>query len=86
MRYLVAYDISDNKVRLKLSRLLSRYGYRIQLSVFYIPHITQAELDSLYLRIKSMVNPRRDRVYFYPVDSFELFEGYPIEPWSVEVV
>jgi CRISPR-associated protein Cas2 len=86
MKYLVAYDISNSKVRLQVSRLLTRYGYRIQLSVFYIPRITEGELDKLYRDIKALVNPRTDRVYFYPVDRFELFEGYPIEPWSVEVV
>lgn len=86
MRYLVAYDISSSKVRIKVSRLLSRYGYRIQLSVFYLPDLTEGELDALYLQIKKLVNPRTDRVYFYPVDRFEFFEGYPIEPWSVEVI
>ncbi len=86
MRYLVAYDISDDSRRVKVSRLLTKYGYRIQLSVFYLPSVSEAEVDRLYLQIKSMVNPRTDRVYFYPVERFELFEGYPLEPWKVEVL
>ncbi|NPA40770.1 MAG: CRISPR-associated endonuclease Cas2 [Aquificae bacterium] len=86
MKYLVAYDISDNRTRLKVSRLLTKYGYRIQLSVFYIPHITEGELENLYREVKNMVNPKRDRVYFYPVERIEVFEGYPIEPWTVEVL
>ncbi len=86
MKYLVAYDISSSKVRKKVSRLLTEYGYRIQLSVFYIPDITEGELNTLYMNIKRLVNPRKDRVYFYPVEKIELFKGYPIEPWSVEVL
>ncbi len=69
-----------------MSRLLTKYGYRIQLSVFYIPHITERELENLYREVKNMVNPKRDRVYFYPVERIEVFEGYPIEPWTVEVL
>ena len=86
MRYLVAYDISDSAVRAKVARLLSRYGYRIQLSVFYIPDISSSELDVLYLSIKKLVNPKTDKVFFYPVEEIEIFEGYPLEPWEVEVV
>jgi CRISPR-associated protein Cas2 len=86
MRYLVAYDISDNSTRAKVSRLLSRYGYRIQLSVFFLPDVSEAEVEALYITIKGMVDRRRDRVFFYPVEEIEIFEGYPYEPWSVEVV
>ena len=86
MRYLVAYDVSDSSRRTKLSRLLTKFGYRIQLSVFYIPSISMNELDSLYLQVRKIVNPRTDRVFFYPVDKIELFEGYPIEPWEVEIL
>ncbi len=86
MKYLVAYDISKDSVRAKVSRLLTRYGYRIQLSVFYIPSITELELSSLYLEIKRLVDPRRDRVFFYPVESIDIFEGYPIEPSEVLVI
>ena len=86
MKYLVAYDISKDSVRVKVSRLLTRYGYRIQLSVFYIPSITELELSSLYLEIKRLVDPRRDRVFFYPVESIDIFEGYPIEPSEVLVI
>jgi len=86
MRYLVAYDISDNKTRAKISRLLSRYGYRIQLSVFYLPDVSEGEVEALYLTIKRMVNRKRDRVFFYPVERIEVFEGYPYEPFDVEVI
>jgi len=34
MRYVVAYDIGDDKVRLKVAQLLQAYGERVQESVF----------------------------------------------------
>lgn len=33
---IVSYDISDNKVRGKFSKFLSKFGYRLQYSVFQI--------------------------------------------------
>ncbi len=86
MKYLVAYDIGDDRVRAKVSRLLMKYGYRIQLSVFYLPKVSISEVESLVKAIREMVDPRKDRVFFYPVESVEEFLGYPLEPWEVLVV
>ena len=33
---IVSYDISDNKVRYKFAKFLSKFGYRLQYSVFRI--------------------------------------------------
>lgn len=33
---IVSYDISDDKTRLRLSKFLSKFGYRLQYSVFKI--------------------------------------------------
>ena len=33
---IVSYDISDDKLRAKLSRFLGKFGYRLQYSVFQI--------------------------------------------------
>ena len=86
MKYLVAYDISEDGTRVKVSRVLSRYGFRIQLSVFYIPHISERELEALFINIKKLVNPRTDRVFFYPIEEVEVFEGYPLESPEVLVL
>ena len=47
--YLVAYDISDNRERLRVERCVSRYGRRIQKSVFYCvldaPHLSRLQGD-----------------------------------------
>ena len=82
MRIVVAYDVSDDARRNKLSQLLSSYGYRYQLSVFYIPSITRSELEKLTERVKRIINPKTDRVRIYSVEKLEWVEGYILEPWE----
>lgn len=83
MDYLIIYDISNNKIRLKVSRLLQRYGYRIQYSAFYLPDINDKIIKFLFDEIKKYVDERTDRVFFYPVSAPEIFKGYPLEPWKI---
>jgi len=82
MKVVVAYDVSDDGRRNKLSQLLSSYGYRYQLSVFYIPSITRGELEKLTERVKRTINPKTDRVRIYIVENLEWVEGYILEPWE----
>lgn len=58
-RVIIAYDITNNKARRKLVRLLDKYGLRLQKSV-YLCQITkgqfrrmQQELHSLYFKLQS---------------------------------
>ena len=83
MKVVVAYDVSDDTTRNKLSQLLSSYWYRYQLSVFYIPSITRTEVDKLVKRIKRIINPKTDRVRIYLVENLELVKGYILEPWEI---
>ncbi|MEO2153802.1 MAG: CRISPR-associated endonuclease Cas2 [Aquificota bacterium] len=82
MKVVVAYDISDDQRRNKVSQLLSSYGYRYQLSVFYIPNITRTELSRLVSRLRKLINKHQDRVRVYIVDKLEWVEGYIYEPWE----
>ena len=54
---LISYDISDDKKRTKFAKYLSRFGYRLQYSVFEIEnseHILDniiADLNNTFLRM-----------------------------------
>lgn len=85
MDYLVVYDISDHKKRLKVARILQKYGYRIQYSAFYLPNVSVNLIDNLYQIISELVDKNMDRVFFYSVFPPELFKGYPLEPWKIFV-
>lgn len=55
MRYLVIYDISDDRLRFKVSDVLKNYGLkRIQKSAF-IGYLTRAKLSSLVVDIRAIV-------------------------------
>lgn len=51
---LVSYDISDNKLRARFSKFLSKFGHRIQYSVFEIDNsdrfidVVATEIDAHY--------------------------------------
>lgn len=60
---LIIYDIIDNKKRLKLSKLLLGYGFRIQKSAFEAV-ITKKKYKELLERLPSYASPEDSiRVY-----------------------
>jgi CRISPR-associated protein Cas2 len=65
---LVSYDISDDKVRTKFSKFLSKFGFRLQYSVFEI-HNSERVLRNLQTEIK---NTYVD--HFTEEDSIIIFE------------
>ncbi len=55
MRYLVIYDISDDRLRFRVAEILKNYGLkRIQKSAF-IGHLTRSKLSSLVVDIRDVV-------------------------------
>lgn len=46
MRYLVCYDIAENKIRSRVAKILEKIGRRLQYSVFYVD-ITEKECQGL---------------------------------------
>ena len=49
---IVSYDISNDKLRTKFSKYLSRFGYRLQYSVFEITN-SERLLDNIEADIKN---------------------------------
>jgi CRISPR-associated protein Cas2 len=64
MLVIVAYDIPDDKRRLKLSNFLEGYGRRVQESVFEC-FMNLDEMRSLHKNISSKVKPEVDNIRFY---------------------
>lgn len=65
---LISYDISDNKLRTKFSKYLSKYGYRLQYSVFEIKN-SPKYLENIQTRIKEYFAKQ-----FEQTDSIMIFE------------
>ena len=66
MKYVVTYDISNDKRRTKLSDLLGTYGVRVNYSVFEI-ELNQTKLDKLLyeIELKKLINKKYDSIRFY---------------------
>lgn len=68
MIHIIAYDIADNKRRLRVAKMLESWCYRIQESVF------QLRLDSVTLaRVRSsldvLISENDDIIHIYPICS-----------------
>ena len=78
---LISYDISDNKKRTKFSKYLSRFGHRIQYSVFEFDH-SERMLKNLMADIEnqfSKVFDESDSIYIFKMSgtSQVIRYGYP---------
>jgi len=60
----VAYDISDDRTRNQIAKVLEGFGYRVQKSVFECL-LTEKEYDMLKRRLNPFLKAPEDRIYFY---------------------
>ncbi|MBR5160659.1 MAG: CRISPR-associated endonuclease Cas2 [Thermoguttaceae bacterium] len=68
---IISYDISDNKKRTRFAKFLSKFGHRIQYSVFEIDN-SSAVLDNVITEInnKFIKNfEQSDSVYLFKMSS-----------------
>ncbi len=62
--YLITYDISLDKIRNKVSKILLDYGSRVQYSVFE-SDMNEQEMKKVLKKIKELIDPATDNVKFY---------------------
>lgn len=60
-RTLIAYDIQDDRRRVRAAKVLEEYGDRIQYSVFVVD-LLPASLVSLRQKLRSLIEPADDSV------------------------
>ena len=65
---IIAYDISQDKVRTKFSKFLEKYGRRIQLSVFEVKN-SKRLLNNILIEIENNYKP-----LFSGADSIIIFQ------------
>jgi len=66
MRYLISYDIPDNKRRLKLAKRLLDFGNRVQYSVFEAV-LEQVFFEKMIKTINIIIDETEDSVRIYPL-------------------
>ncbi|MBF0960366.1 MAG: CRISPR-associated endonuclease Cas2 [Actinomyces sp.] len=66
MIYIIAYDIADNKPRLRVAKTLESCGYRIQESVFQL-RLGTATLARVRARLAALISEGDDVVHICPI-------------------
>lgn len=66
MIYIIAYDIADNKRRLRVAKTLESWGYRIQESVFQL-RLDTAMLARVRSRLAALISETDDVIHIYPM-------------------
>ncbi|MDR2511358.1 MAG: CRISPR-associated endonuclease Cas2 [Bacteroidales bacterium] len=62
----VVYDIENDRTRNKLSKLLEKYGKRVNFSVFECM-FSPVQMEKVKDAVGKMLNPKTDSVVFYTV-------------------
>lgn len=64
--YVIAYDISDDRRRGRIHKLLSAYGQWTQFSLFEC-FLTRLQRVDLMARLHAILEPESDSIRFYPL-------------------
>ena len=67
LRYVVAYDISNDKSRRKVGEALEAFGKRVNYSVFEIQVKSKPQKNSLENELLKLLNPKDDSLRFYHI-------------------
>lgn len=76
MRIVISYDISNDKRRRLVAKLMEGHGYRVQYSVFECD-LTEKQLRALQKQLRRLVKTKEmDSIRFYPLpaDAVEKIE------------
>lgn len=83
-RYVIAYDVSDDRRRERLAGALLDVGVRVGLSLF-VARLTRGELVTLVERAAELVDPSTDRVHLYRLcQACEAVSAFVGTPWPRE--
>ena len=66
MIYIIAYDIADNRRRLRIAKILESWGYRIQESVFQL-RLDADSLERVRHLLSRTIKDAEDVIHIYPL-------------------
>ena len=64
MRYVIAYDIADDRRRYQVAKFLEGWGRRVQESVFECD-LSPEELEEVINHLEALMNASEDRCHLY---------------------
>lgn len=86
----VAYDIREDRKRERISKILERYGMRVNFSVFECM-FTDVQFLQIQEKIEKQMDKRCDRVIYYPIcvncyTKIVYQSAHRPTPYTVEIV
>ncbi len=64
MNVVITYDVSEDKRRTKIHKVLKSYGQWMQFSVFEC-NLSETEYARLRSRLRKLIKPEQDSIRFY---------------------
>ncbi len=84
-KFVVIYDIKDNKNRMRLSRLLFEFGIRTQLSVFEV-EVKEKEYRRFMRLVERKIKSGNDKIYIYPLDEKSVKKIRRLGDWENTII
>lgn len=81
--YVVVYDIRKDKNRDKISKLLEKYGIRVNYSVFECL-FTEKQLASVQEKVVRLIDKHSDSVIYYPL-CLDCYAGICYQPKQLHI-
>jgi CRISPR-associated protein Cas2 len=85
-RFILCYDISDEKRLVKIAKIIERISLRIQRSVYYVEDMSEKEIvQSIYKALSIMDKEKDDlRIYRIRKETYALYDGIDLnDPYTV---
>ncbi len=67
MFYVISYDVSNDRRRNRIAKLLMGFGERVQYSVFECEFNDKKKEEHLRKRLKKIINPDEDTIRIYKI-------------------
>jgi len=64
MKYVLCYDIADDRRRRRVTKVMESYGYRVQESVFEA-FLSSSDLEEMSARLKKEIEEKEDSIRIY---------------------
>ena len=83
----IAYDVSDDKRRYRVVKVLEKYGVRVNYSVFECM-LTESQDNKIQVDLKKKINEKEDTIIYYRicVNCFTKIVRQPVRERTIETV
>lgn len=66
MKYVICFDITGDRIRTRVVKILSEFAYRVQKSVFE-GLISKESLEEMNKKLEKVIDKKTDSVRIYPL-------------------